>query len=97
MLKICTSGSGLTFEETSDEKLEKVVEINLTLLRLLCSEENTVYFPLVKLFWSKQFVRSVNEIYHQSLKKNLKKEKTKKPYPNLALSHAGTEAQLFSE
>ena len=52
-----------------DEKLEKVVEINLTLLPLLCSEENTVHFPLVKLFWNKQFVRSVNEIYHQSLKK----------------------------
>ena len=65
-----------------DEKLEKVVEINLTLLPLLCSEENTVHFPLVKLFWNKQFVRSVNEIYHQSLKKKKsKKEKPKNPIP----------------
>lgn len=78
-----------------DEKLDKVVEINLALLHLFCGEENTVHIISVKIFWNKRFVRSVNEIYHWVIKKKSKKPQNKKSHPNLALSHIGTEVPPF--
>lgn len=62
MLKIYTTDSDLTLEQSLIKRWRKWLE-SIWQVFIVLQEESTVHITLGRVFWNKQFVRSVNEIH----------------------------------